>query len=128
MFEQFSFDSGSFDQLNYGRIKYRDPSTLRLVDLNKSGVSELMAIPKNGIAISKEEREEVAVRNAFTLTNYTQLISMKAQSIETLKQHIKENSHLQKKEEILNCGIRVLERTVSDGYEFVEKWKKHIWK
>lgn len=53
---------------------------------------------------------------------------MKAQSIETLKQHIKENKHLQKKEEILNCSIRVLERTVSDGYEFVESWKKHIWK
>jgi hypothetical protein len=128
MFEQLSFDSGSFDQLNYGRIKYMDHNTMRYVDLKKSGVSELIAIPKDGIKISKEEREEVALRNAFTLTNYTQLISMKAQSIATLKQHIKENKHLKKKEEILNCAIRVLERAVSDGYEFVESWKKHLWK
>ena len=128
MFEQLSFDSGSFDQLNYGRIKYMDHNTMRYVDLKKSGVSELIAIPKDGIKISKEEREEVAVRNAFTLANYTQQISMKAQNIEALKEHIKENKYLKRKSEIINCSIRVLERAVSDGYEFVENWKKHTWK
>ncbi|GAG09998.1 unnamed protein product, partial [marine sediment metagenome] len=131
------FDSRTWNTLMFDKLpKYFDPYTLKGKRIQTEKVidillpSQILQTEQYSAAnLNKTQRERLLMlHNAMAISQYAENMANRAKELNRFKQYLNEHRYLASKKDRLLIAINILEETVNNGYGFVKRWLRWIWK